>query len=1263
MNQPINQLMKPYPSFSLSLSSSSILNLINDTGTKHSLEYDAMVESVKKLDLSIKDLISRINHLHRKRAKMANTISHIVKNSKVNLKKGTQEPTNIKQQNERMSRLNVCSRLLGNKSSLSSIIHNTPLPDLPAPNSNDSNSQYDNEIDKTGAHVVNKLSQFLRVSQPDIVANYLNDTGLSYLLVLCNMDKFNYKPLNVDIKGFCQIAPSVLSSVAPTNRQIILKSFFKAMTACANLTAVFEESFQDNDILKLTNLIETHAAAIINARRARLFLGSDQAEELIHMNGNVRVVVPLNDKGLIANCVKKMQYEVIQDPKNSPILDVAVETSLFEGSRNAIICPLIHPKHKRPFVFLAVDKLREPTFSGVDYVLLSYFFKFLAVAIEKVHRAITTVTEEDQMQLIKGLASIASENNSHDMIQKIADVSGSLTSATSCRIFSIIEDNLFEETPGLKIQNRTIPVDVGLIGKSVISDETQNYVLPRRESEFSVQVDDITEPRVWAMLSSPARYNGEITMNLTLYNRTFNTFFSAKETNLITTLSRCICPFLYQTCEHAKLKESLASDSTNSNRSYNLTVFSLKAIETAGTLKIFREMHRFCETLKPKVTHRVLVYDVDKLMELPDMKIVTSEPQLLDAICNMKPIAATSGDRAVLVFPIKIEGISKVFLLEFAAELLHLKTAEEENGLMQRTRLLQSMDEAGLSTHITLLQEQFKENKQCNRNMSSSNLMGLPQSQSRVGFGSTANRSSRVFTNMDAQAAQPKVNLPFIPLSLKSVHEDNMSATSLFELGDEHQKSSDKLLVVQSARNSKNSLSKNPPSFENQLDEDSLQIFPFDPFLTSILQSFSNHSTRQILLHMKITSMSKYKITARSLHILGNSLACPMMFSKLLKIMMLAFTNLFGKDVMIRIFDPPLNDVIETDPTTFNLERDRMIFASIKIPTALNLDKSTALASFADLLTNLIESRAPSITSDPVLPKRDMHDEEQGLEFESSHLTTNEMVCVSFNLFKLFHVVECLNCDEMLLMKWLGTLAAKSEESGTFMMMTDALHFVYFILKESGWMNLFNPSELCALAISVFLGQCSPQVHPNFTYEKILAASITRKTPQKAITRVATNLVFLGDDSMDLLENTPKNILLGLAELMIEQSSKSPLASLSAFHVIKKKIDFNNNFHKIIVKRFLLDISLHSMYFAPISSFGVWVVTFGKEPAPNVLLRARTVMNKYADELSSINDKFAELPQRIAEKVDWMKNQDIRMFCGQRQEEEDEGNMSLLDAR
>ena len=79
--------------------------------------------------------------------------------------------------------------------------------------------------------------------------------------------------------------------------------------------------------------------------------------------------------------------------------------------------------------------------------------------------------------------------------------------------------------------------------------------------------------------------------------------------------------------------------------------------------------------------------------------------------------------------------------------------------------------------------------------------------------------------------------------------------------------------------------------------------------------------------------------------------------------MMAAFTNLFGKDVKIKIFDPPLNDVAETDPTTFNLERDRMIFASIKIPTALNMEKSTALASFADLLTNLIESRAQSIPS------------------------------------------------------------------------------------------------------------------------------------------------------------------------------------------------------------------------------------------------------------------------------------------------------------
>ena len=1268
---------------------SSITQFVADPENPENEELELMLENVKKLNGVITNLMERISRLNKKRSKYSKRILLTSKQPNFDTTQTTVffQTSNINKQNDRMQRISACSKLLNSKNPLPSLNKNTKLPNLPdlklVTKTKSDNNDNISENDKESTRTVNKIAQFLKSSQPDLIYSYFNETGLPFLMILCNQPNYNVKPFDIDLLGFHNAAPNVLSTVAPEIRQLLIKYFFKSMLDSANIVSAYEDSFLDIDDSQLLNLIETHAAIAINAKKVRLFLGSDYGDELIHMNGNVRVVIPLSYKGLISSCVKKMEYAIVNDPNNSSMLDVAVESQLFEGAKNAMICPLIHPKHKNPFVFLALDKLKETNFAGVDFILLSYIFQFLTVAIEKVHRSITKVSVKDQLNLIDGLGNIASQKNSHDMIKKISEVSNNLTSATFCRIFSIIDDNLFEETSSNIFQNKIIPVDEGLIGKSVISDCTQNYILPRRESDFSVQADDIIEPRLWAMVSSPARYNGEITMNLSLYNRSLNTFFAAKEVQIISSLARCICPFLYKACQHSKLQESLKSDTSNSNRSHNLAVFSLKAIETAGTLKIFKEMQRFCEHLQPHVSLRLLLYDSDNLLELPDMKNVPSQPQLLDALCNMKPTAATTEHKGILVFPIKIDGINKIFLFEFTADLLHLKTAEEENGIMQRSRLLQAMDEAGLSKRISDLQEQFR------------NTMHNPLQNSRSGSSSsfrTNHSFSRTYGQKNPhnnifQSTMPKLNLPFIPLSIKSIHEDNMSSTSLFEIGDDHCKNSgDKLLVVQSSRktksfhgtanlmhlkypssislNSLNSTINNSNiSFGNQLDDDSLEIFPFDPFLTSTLQSFSNHSTRQILLHMKIMTLNQYKITARSLHILGNSLSSPMMFSKLLTIMMVAFNNLFGKDVSIKIFDPPLSEPIETGPTIFNLERDRMIFSSIKIPTELNVEKSAALASFADLLTNLIESRSESEVLNPVSTKNSENYEEQGMEFESSNLTTNEMVSLVYKYFQLFHITECLKCDELTTLKWLGTLGAKYQDTGSFMIMTDSLHFLYFILHETDLLDKFNPSELCALSLSVFFGLCNNQVHPNFKYERALEMAIKKNTSQKALTRAATNLILLGDDSNDLLANTPFNLLLGITELMIEQVSKSPLITLTTFHAINKKFDFNNNFHKLTLKKLLIDISIQSMYFAPLSSFGVWAITFGKEPIENILFRGKTTIIRYAEELASFNPKFSSFPELVKQKNEWMAQHADRKVSNFTQEEEDDENMSLGNTR
>ena len=82
------------------------------------------------------------------------------------------------------------------------------------------------------------------------------------------------------------------------------------------------------------------------------------------------------------------------------------------------------------------------------------------------------------------------------MINKISEVGNEITDASVTRIFSIVEDSLVEETPGTKMHNKPVPLDQGIVGKTALLGKTINTILPRRESVFSVAIDDITEPRV-----------------------------------------------------------------------------------------------------------------------------------------------------------------------------------------------------------------------------------------------------------------------------------------------------------------------------------------------------------------------------------------------------------------------------------------------------------------------------------------------------------------------------------------------------------------------------------------------------------------------------------------------------------------------------------------------------------------------------------------------------------------------------------------------
>jgi hypothetical protein len=102
--------------------------------SRHGNEYETMSERVRQQNLAIKDIIVRLARSHKKRTRLARTITAIVKHSNPR-KRGLEDSANQKEHLERIQRLSACSRLLTTKSGLSALAHSTPLPELPSPSS------------------------------------------------------------------------------------------------------------------------------------------------------------------------------------------------------------------------------------------------------------------------------------------------------------------------------------------------------------------------------------------------------------------------------------------------------------------------------------------------------------------------------------------------------------------------------------------------------------------------------------------------------------------------------------------------------------------------------------------------------------------------------------------------------------------------------------------------------------------------------------------------------------------------------------------------------------------------------------------------------------------------------------------------------------------------------------------------------------------------------------------------------------------------
>lgn len=1229
--------VKPSPSFRLTGSVALLPKItLND---KHSEEFEALDQKIKELDRQTQDIMKRLTKMHKRRTRYAQIITNLIKKSHEE-KKNTSESHLMQKQKGRIERLSLCTQLLESKGKVSALVKCQPLPNLLPKLTED--TPYDN----TAQDQSDSFFNILRNSHPEMLANYFNQNGIPRLLNYCGESAYRNKFFNINVDAIVQALPGILCQIPPANRMVFMTRIMDIHRESAMFIQLYESLALITSPLEILYQIERTGANLLKCKRLKVLISSPLSDELTYIHADIRRTIP-SSTGLIASVVNSGNYAMIKDPCNTNEIDIAVESFIFEGSKDCFIVPLMHPNFPYPFVFVAIDKLREE-FVPSDFIVLYFFFRHITSLLKWIVRDLTSITEDDMTKLVQGLSEIADVSNAHDMISKITTVSNKLTESSATRLFTVVGDSFCEETPGTKLGGKLLTLDRGLVCHAAIHNETMNYFLPRRVKEFSVLVDDITEPRIWSMVAAPTTYRGEVKGAYVLYNRRNGTFFSAKETFIIDNIAKCMLPLLHTCCESTKLHESLDRNHINIIRAYNLTVFSLKSILSAGTQNLFSSMTNFCQKLRPSVQFRFLIYKDDKIFDAETNNTVPSEPQLLDAICDMKPTAAISESTGILVLPIKLSE-KEIQLFEFRAPLMKLKTEEESNGILQCTRILHSLEDQTMPLRLPDNSQYKLSSKTRNRDSLKSN--------SKL-QKSSASSSSSSFFNLDLNLKGQNNNLPFIPLSLKNIHdEDGMSSTSIFDLSETHSKS-DKFIIVSSSRPSIN-----PQSFEKQLEKDKLQIYPFDPFLTSILASFASLSKRQLGLHHKIVQMKAYKPIIRALHLLGNVLACPMPFSELLQILMVAFTNLFGNGVKLEIFDPPLNNETETDPNALNLERDRKIYAAIKINSPMTSDRSIALSYFADLVLALLASRAEKEPNSPTIAPRLMMVSPE-LKYNFLMMTLNENVAIATEIFCAFRVHEVFECTKEHLMIWLRRVASNPEEERFFITSLDSIQFAYSIFMTYDLFEKFPASELCAACIAFFVRSGFPHMRPNFKYSKYINHFLKNgPINSKVLIRITTALIILADPYCDMLQNTSEEIVCGVIELMLQRASTSvPLLIARMTKAAKKGLDFNDKNDRALFTMLVTELSQSSPFFRPIEVFSEYCLASG-EPQKMILYKAQKIVAPYLKVLDMCTKPQSMYYRAFSDKVAWINLKGEHFFQQVHHEEEDLGNISLFDAR
>lgn len=1176
---------------------------LNDRRTR---EYRALYKKVKRLDVLINESLGRLRILYKKRARFSSVLINLQNKSRLE-RRISNESDPILKRKGRLERLSVCSKLLDSRSSLSSLLKSQPLPNLPSI----TEQQYDNEF-ISNENSKDSFVSLLRSATPENIVEYINNTGITYLVSLYKRKKFYCPPIEVDIDNFTKHNSYVISAMSSTCRRIFIRGFFDALFQKSQITCSLEDLTTKSVPIELLTSLEDLISRITNCKRVKLLLATDKHDELVYVHHGIKNIVPLTS-GIIYNTLKINQFRIINDPNSSEEIDFTVEASIFEGANSVIVCPLYHPSHDKPFVLVGVNKLAEDSFCNCDFIQFFDVFNSFAFFIEIIHDELTKISEDDLKNLVAGISNVAKSRSTNEMIHNIVNAGNKLTHASCTRFLSIIDYSIIEEIPGMCAMSKTYLIDRGLICQSLLEKKTLNWYLPRRNVNFSVSIDDITEPRLWSMIASPIFFNDQIKGGIVLYNRTNRTFFSSKEEFIINYLSQCVCSFIHKSCESEKLHETIHRNTENNSRSSSINDFSLKSIQYVGTSNFYNHIYNFSNMMNPSIEFNFFIYKGGKLFRMPSNDIIDPEPQVIDAIQSLKVILSTVNDKkSKLTIPIKLEERPLVYVYEFTSELLSLKSFDEENGNIQRQRLLQSLEiePAVLETP----------------NTGTDSLLSTETSSSFNYEIQQTNSINKVQTKHISSVTSPKQQSITVPqylnstiksLTLKNTHEDsaNSHVTMLFDM-KEFNKKNDVMFIVPS-KTSSDKL----PSFESQMEADSLHIVPFDPFLITILECFSNISSRQDVLHQDTLLINAKIKNNRVVNLMGNSLATTMRLNDIIKIMVCSLSNILNIEIRVTIFDTPRSKLTDDEKGIIKLEVNELIYGVMYIDSYIHTKVSDVIKTFADILIELLTSKLPQKHLIHKKCNSTLAYTELGFSVFNHSLDDNILIAV--DLFRVFKFDAMFDITTGELTSWISHVANTNDNNFIFMQCVDRIQFAYYVFKKLELWNFFNISELSAVVLLIFFDSFAPKTYPCFKYAKSIEQGVSSKSSNESIARISTLFINLYIGPVDLLSRISEELQIGLVQILdayVPKSSAYTYAEFKAFCKIGP--NFEKESDRALFIRFLTICSQYSFCYRESKVFTEYLQYVTDQSHNSLSTKINVFSKKYISALSQMSDEL-----------------------------------------